>query len=240
MSNEKNKITWADFWDKRGFSIVKKDSILQYLINLNGFDKSPNALTSEKFNELAEFTIKQISIEDNSRILEIGCGSGAFIKAINNVSNCKTFGIEPSKSLIKIAREYLPNTLLWNMEAKGISSIPEKFDLIIMHSIIQYFPNLEYLQCVIKDSKKLLNKGGKLICFDIPDHSRKAEYAKDKLIMEIQNSNIDQLSEHLFVEKIFFVNLLKSENYHEIQFFDYPITDYHNRNFRFNISAVRQ
>lgn len=125
---------------------------------------------------------------ENKRILEIGCGSGAFCiwAALNGAEY--VLGIEPeaegstSGSLTKFC-ETAEKLKLTNIEAKGLFlnqlEIPQKlFDIILMYNVINHLDenSVENLHkdkgaaekyiMLLRDMKKFLNPGGFIIAAD--------------------------------------------------------------------------
>ena len=87
------------------------------------------------------------SITKDSRILEIGCGEGGNLKPFAE-AGCHVIGVDMAQKRIELAKHYF--------EAEGLegsfecddflkSPIPreekEKFDIIILHDVIEHVPN---------------------------------------------------------------------------------------------------
>jgi SAM-dependent methyltransferase len=233
---DKFDMSWSQFWDERQVLQDKDVSLIDYLINLNGFDSKPNFISPQNWYKLCEEIIEMSKVDKLTRIFEIGCGSGILLKTINDLTGCEVFGVEPSKALFSVARQHLPESEIWNKEALHISDIMDKFDVIIMHSVVQYFPNLEYLSNVIKKTRQILAENGILICLDLPDLSLKKSYLEDSIIKNLPKSR-KILPEHLFIHKEDFKNILTDSGYANITYFRYPVDEYYNSRFRFNVMA---
>lgn len=92
--------------------------------------------------------------------LEVGCGVGSFGELVKKDRECKFYGIEPdlksselaSKRLDKVINDYFdPNTQFKNL----------KFDCIIFNDVLEH---LEDPWQILKDTKKLLNSDGRIVC----------------------------------------------------------------------------
>lgn len=112
------------------------------------------------------YLIKKNIEEDNSlsdfkkpkNILDIGCGTGISTRFfVSNFKIKKIMGIDPSKELIKIAKEKDPYGKYIICDAEKINELPFKkeFDLIISITAIQNFYNIELS---LKNMKSLGNK----------------------------------------------------------------------------------
>lgn len=107
------------------------------------------------YNYLIEKYIK-FNIEPNSKVLEIGCGTGELLNAVEPKFG---LGIDFSKNMISIAKEKFPNLHFAVMDAQGLK-INEKFDYIIMSDLIG---SLDDIQIVFSNVYKLCCKKTRII-----------------------------------------------------------------------------
>lgn len=119
--------------------------------------------SSEKYIQML---IKKKLIYKNSKVLDVGSGSGTFLKALQNYE-IDGQGIEPSSWLSKYSKKKY-NLKIHNGTISNFS--PEdkniKFDIITFWDVLEHIQNLnEYLV----DASKYLKKGGLLI-INFPDH----------------------------------------------------------------------
>lgn len=80
-------------------------------------------------------------------ILEIGCGTGLLAHQLIQ-RGCQYTGIDFSHSVIGYLRQHLANTKakLFALKADEIDQLPvAAYDTILMNSVVQYFPNIDYL-----------------------------------------------------------------------------------------------
>lgn len=95
------------------------------------------------------------------KILEIGCGSGAFAEIfINKFGACDYTGLELVPEAAKEASKKIPNTLIGDFFDLSKMLDDESFDLIIGNDVFEHFPDHDELLNVIK---KKLRKGGHLV-----------------------------------------------------------------------------
>lgn len=83
------------------------------------------------------------SIEKKDRILDIGCGSGIFVKVIEkNFPSSSYFGVDYSEDAIKMAQEDFGQKFF---SVKDVNEVDEKFiseyDVLIMNGFISVLPN---------------------------------------------------------------------------------------------------
>ena len=102
------------------------------------------------------------------RLLEVGCGSGIYIKrACDRNPNLTVIGLELQKTVADFARE---NITIWQIDKRvTIENIDVRqyqsdrlFDIITFFNLIYYFPEIERVDLLCKLGG-LLNPGGKLI-----------------------------------------------------------------------------
>ena len=102
------------------------------------------------------------------RLLEVGCGSGIYIKhACDRNPSLTVTGLELQKTVADFARE---NTAIWQIEDRvTIEHIDirqyqtdKKFDILTFFNLIYYFPENERTD-LLRNLGGLLNTGGQLI-----------------------------------------------------------------------------
>ncbi|WP_194138392.1 non-ribosomal peptide synthetase, partial [Bacillus cereus] len=106
--------------------------------------------------------------------LEIGCGTGMILNRI--APKCKHYyGTDISnKALNYIQKQIIErgklsaNVKLLHQSADNFQDLHDReFDSIIMNSVIQYFPSIEYLVRVLEESVKLIDSKGSIFLGDI-------------------------------------------------------------------------
>ncbi len=95
-------------------------------------------------------------IQDDNKVLEIGCGSGEMIEKLNGSS--KT-GIDFCEPLIEKARENFPGIRFEVMDAEDLS-LDEKYDVIILSNLIGV---LEDIEAVFNQLHKVSHKRTRII-----------------------------------------------------------------------------
>ncbi len=119
-------------------------------------------------------------INPDSKILEVGIGSGMIAMQLaplcNTYAGCDISEIVLGK-LDGIAKERGINNLqLYNYAADEIDKIPDKFDIILMSSVTEYFSGYNYLRKVIERCIGQINGKGVVLFADIFDSDKKEDY----------------------------------------------------------------
>lgn len=124
--------------------------------------------------------------------LDIGCGFGEFIEAINNYTekSCFVIGIDPNKEKILSAK----NRNL-NVSTDNLDHLDEKFDYISLLNVYSHLPDPSIF---LAEIKKYLKKNGELLLqtghtshipkefqprpYDLPDH---LSFANKEIVISI-------------------------------------------------------
>ncbi len=112
---------------------------------------------------------KESFVKTNLQILDIGCGTGDFLKACKN-KNWHVIGVEPNKNARVLAKNKLgiletTNLTYTDFKPKIFDSIKsieknKQFDIISMWHVLEHIPDLENY---ITQLKKLLKPNGTLL-----------------------------------------------------------------------------
>lgn len=120
------------------------------------------------------------NVTPDARILEVGIGSGMI--AMQLAPCCKTYsGCDISKIVLDkldgMAKERKMNNLrLYPYAADEIYHIREKFDIILMSSVTEYFSGYNYLRKVIERCIEQIDGKGVILFADIFDLDKKDSY----------------------------------------------------------------
>lgn len=109
------------------------------------------------------------------RVLEIGCGVGLLLQHL--APQCAVYvGTDISTSAIEqlrnwtSGREDFKNVKLLHRSATDLEDMQSgSFDTVVLNSVVQYFPDLEYLRAVLQEAVRLLGPGGKIFIGDVRD-----------------------------------------------------------------------
>ena len=102
-----------------------------------------------------EFKIISELIENNTRVLDVGCGDGILMKHLNDIKNVDARGLEISKNNVQICISKGLSVIEGNAE-KDLQQFPTlSFDYVILSQTLQAFYDPEK---VINDLLKVANK----------------------------------------------------------------------------------
>jgi pristinamycin I synthase-3/4 len=130
-------------------------------------------IPADEMRTWRDSTVERLLALAPERILEIGCGSGILVDRL--AYTCQEYcGTDISGQAIErlgssdLARDLGDRLRLFCQPAHVVDGLPKHhFDLIILNSVIQYFPDFGYLEDVLHKVSTLLKPGGRLFVGDV-------------------------------------------------------------------------
>ena len=182
-------------------------------------------LSSEELNEFYKNAIDRIGLLNPRKVLEIGCGSGSIL--LGTAPKCEKYyatdisskAIEYIQKTINDNEEINNKVTLYNsVNTDDFVNLEEKFDTIIMNSVIQYFPNVNHLMFVIKQAISKIENKGVIFIGDVRNYTLLNEFnsavniyqssAEDSISKLKNRINIDKRNTgELTVDPMFFYAL---------------------------------
>lgn len=231
---------WKDVWSRKKVSVCK-ENILEDLLCADGFDTGYGNYSPTDWLCMVESVAQKCEISSGSSVLELGCGAGAFLYALNLTSKCeRLYGIDYSPSLIDDAKKYLKSQNFYCSEANNIPFGNEQFDCIFSHGVFIYFQNLDYAYKVLEHSYKRIKSGGIICLMDLNDASKRDLYFSERKKYytgtepyEVHYKGL----EHLFFDKLDLASEIEKIGFKDVEFFPHLVRSYHNSKYRFNLIA---
>lgn len=120
-----------------------------------------------------DHTIQQIRALGARRVLEIGCGVGLLVEKL--APSCDVYcGTDLSPVAVQRLRAFaqskpeLRHVEFLEREATDLSGLsPNAFDAVVLNSVVQYFPGIEYLHAVLEQAAGLVAPGGHIFVGDV-------------------------------------------------------------------------
>ncbi len=107
------------------------------------------------------------------RVLELGCGAGLILSRVApHVERYVGTDFSPAslahaQSLIDQREALKGRASVLQRAAHELEGIEGGFDLVVLNSVVQYFPGEAYLRRVLEGARGLLNKGGAIFIGDV-------------------------------------------------------------------------
>ncbi len=142
--------------------------------NIVGWNSSytDRPIPAEQVREWANNQAAQILALQPDRVLEIGCGTGLLLFQI--APRCTQYcGTDFSPISLNYIQQHLANqqlanvTLLQKMATDFAGVETAAFDAVILNSVVQYFPNIDYLVQVLEGAVKATAPGGFIFIGDV-------------------------------------------------------------------------
>ncbi|MGA9378236.1 MAG: amino acid adenylation domain-containing protein, partial [Phormidium sp.] len=146
-----------------------------------------------------ESTVSRILSVSPQRVLEIGCGTGLLLSRIATNAT-EYWGTDYSRPAIQYVEQLcstiagLEKVRLRQQTADDFTGIPKaNFDTIILNSVVQYFPSVDYLLQVLEGSVDAIGTQGAIFVGDVRSLPLLEPYhAAVQLYQATDNRNIQQ------------------------------------------------
>jgi SAM-dependent methyltransferase/acyl carrier protein len=143
--------------------------------NTSGWQSSYTGqpIPKAEMQEWLAHTVKRILDLAPRDVLEIGCGTGMLVAKV--APNCSTYvGLDVSRTALDHIRRMqqavtgLDHVTLLERAAHELAGFPPRqFDTVIVNSVVQHFPDVDYLAGVLADSVRLVKRGGHVLIGDV-------------------------------------------------------------------------
>ena len=143
--------------------------------NITGWNSSYTGLPipTEDMREWVDHTVERLLALQPHRVLEIGCGTGLLLSRV--APHCSEywgtdFSSQALRHLQQVQRSIkgLEHVTLIHKKAEDFEGIEaEAFDTVILNSVVQYFPSIDYLLRVLEGAVNTVRSGGCIFVGDV-------------------------------------------------------------------------
>ncbi|BAY23185.1 McnC protein [Calothrix sp. NIES-2100] len=129
-------------------------------------------IPAEQMREWVDNQVEQILALQPKRVLEIGCGTGLILFRI--APHCtKYWGTDFSSVSLnciqqQLQKQQMPQVTLYQQMATDFEKVETAaFDAVILNSVVQYFPTIDYLISVLEGAVQATAPGGFIFIGDV-------------------------------------------------------------------------
>ena len=178
--------------------------------NVSGWISSytQQAIPDADMKEWLEATVDRVLARPPGRVLEIGCGTGMILFRVAPEAH-RYVGTDIAPGALAYVESQLADAgiddgrvRLAEAAADDVAVLgDERFDLVIINSVAQYFPDLPYLERVLVGVWERLAPGGRIFLGDVRDlttleafhlsvvRARRGEVIADDVAQRVENEN---------------------------------------------------
>ncbi len=94
-----------------------------------------------------------------SQVLEVGCGTGNYVRTLERLTGCAGWGVDPSAEMLAQARQLGNRSLFLVGRAEQLGVAAERFDLVFSVDVIHHVQNRPQS---VSEAYRVLRPGGKV------------------------------------------------------------------------------
>jgi thioesterase domain-containing protein/SAM-dependent methyltransferase/acyl carrier protein len=138
---------------------------------VSSYDLQP--IPAAEMREWLERTVERMLADRPRRILDVGCGTGLYL--FRMAPHCESYvGVDAAAEALRAIERDPAYAALHNVTLRqalahelGDRLAPASFDLVVLNSVVQYFPTVDYLVDVMEQAARLVAPGGTLFVGDV-------------------------------------------------------------------------
>lgn len=128
---------------------------------------------SEWTKDLRQFVLGNIGANDNQRVLEVGCGTGAILSQFEGEKSL--IGLDIDYTAIAYSKQRLGEPRLVNGDGHWLPFKKHHFELSYCHFLLLWVKEAD---AVLAEMKRVTRNGGWVLAFAEPDYGGRIDYPK--------------------------------------------------------------
>lgn len=122
---------------------------------------------------LRHYLLNKTSIQPTSKVLEVGCGTGAICSDILENYRCRLCGIDNNFKNVNVATRNNPNLELICGDSSSLPFPANTFDIVYCHYFLLW---LLHPQTSLSEILRVLHPGGLFMIFAEPDYTSRIDF----------------------------------------------------------------
>jgi len=118
--------------------------------------------------ELINSFLQEIEIEKETRVLDIGCGTGNYTDSLQKITQGEVYGVEPSKGMLGKAKAKQSKVVFKQGSAAELPFEDEFFDFVYMTDVIHHVPEI---WAMFAEINRVLKEKGR-VCIVTQSHQQ--------------------------------------------------------------------
>ena len=165
---------WRGVWDA-AYGATAADVDVDPALDTRGWDSSYTAqpIPAGQMRDWADGTADLVLAASPASVLDVGCGTGLILYRV--ARHCERYwGTDISTVALqrlrdKAAADRVPGcATFFECAADELGKLPEqRFDAVVLNSVVQYFPDEQYLLRVLQGAVRRLAPGGSVLVGDV-------------------------------------------------------------------------
>ncbi|HEY3568483.1 MAG TPA: amino acid adenylation domain-containing protein [Thermoanaerobaculia bacterium] len=165
---------WQALYDETYARGLSAESGEDPTFNLQGWNSSYTGqpIPAEEMREWVGGTVERLLALEHRRVLEVGCGTGLLLFRVaphaERYRGLDFSAVALAQVRAGLDRLGLPQVELARGTADDWSGVrPGDFDLVVLNSVVQYFPDVDYLVRVLEGAVAAVAPGGAVFIGDV-------------------------------------------------------------------------
>lgn len=122
---------------------------------------------------LRNYLYSLVKIQSSRVVLEVGCGSGAILGELSQLTEAKIFGLDIDGNYLSLAMRNSPDTRLLQADAHALPLVTSSFDLSLCHFLLLWVSDPDQ---VVKEMARITRPGGYVCALAEPDYGGRIDF----------------------------------------------------------------
>lgn len=166
---------------------------------------------------MCEILLAPLNIKQNDRVLDCGCGAGAFLLELKNLFGVvDVTGVDYSAALLKHANLHLDGKFYCGSVANMQFLKSNAYDVVVSFSVFHYLEGEAMAMATVKEFVRVAKPGAKIYIGDVNDLDKADIYHAMRKETHEKKSNTakhttDVVTDHLMLPQSFFIETVCNE-----------------------------